>query len=111
MDNVMAFFQRCLFFLEAKHELTLVVQHVPVMENSVADAISRNKFDMLFSLYPQVSWKAVEVDARVTRRSVIGRQTLGRGGWRSCRVIHCSINETTNLFIRTEVLTIVGSAP
>jgi len=45
---VTAFLLRCLFFLEAKYELNLVAQHVPGMENTVPDAISRIKLDILF---------------------------------------------------------------
>ena len=52
-DLAMAHMFRCLFFLEAKYDLTLSVVHVPWVENQLADAISRNKLDSFFDLFPQ----------------------------------------------------------
>ena len=49
----MAHMFRCLFFLEAKYDLTLSAVHVPGVENQLADAISRNKLDSFFDFFPQ----------------------------------------------------------
>ena len=48
----MAFLLRCLFFLEARYDLVLQARFIPGVENSLADAISRNRLDVLFDLYP-----------------------------------------------------------
>ena len=49
-DPVMAHMLRCLFFLEAKYD---TARHVLGVENRAADAISRNRLEVLFDLTPQ----------------------------------------------------------
>ena len=44
---------RCLFFIRAHFEITLRAVHVPGVQNTLADAISRNNVSYLFS---QVEW-------------------------------------------------------
>ena len=52
-DPAMAHMLRCLFYLEARHEIRLIAVHVPGVQNGAADAISRNKLKTFFSLVPQ----------------------------------------------------------
>ena len=44
---------RLLFFFTAAHGVTIVARHVPGEDNTLADAISRNKLPLFHSLYPQ----------------------------------------------------------
>ena len=44
---------RLLFFFTAAHEVTIVARHVPGEDNTLADALSRNKLPLFHSLYPQ----------------------------------------------------------
>ena len=46
---------RCLFFLEARFDILLTATHVAGVDNKAADAISRNKLDVFFNLFPQAS--------------------------------------------------------
>ena len=52
-DPSMAQMLRCLFFLEAKFNLTLSAAHVPGVGNGPADGLSRNKLNAFFDLLPQ----------------------------------------------------------
>ena len=51
----MAHLLRCLFFLEARHELAITAVHIPGVENGAADSVSRNKLKQFFSLNPQAA--------------------------------------------------------
>jgi hypothetical protein len=44
---------RCLFFYASIFHFRFSASHIPGMNNTVADAISRNKLSLLFSLIPQ----------------------------------------------------------
>lgn len=52
-EKHMARLLRCLLFIEAKFNVTLVATHVPGAENLVADALSRNRLMEFFILIPQ----------------------------------------------------------
>ena len=69
----MAFLLRCLFFLEARYDLVLQAQFIPGVENPLADAISRNRLDVLFDLYPQVCHTSVRLNLDVVRSLVLDR--------------------------------------
>ena len=47
-DPLLAYMLRCLFFLEAKFDITLSATHVPGTENRTADSISRNNLSLFF---------------------------------------------------------------
>ena len=48
----MAHMLRCLFFLEARHDFSIVAKHVPGINNQPADALSRNEFSAFLQLIP-----------------------------------------------------------
>lgn len=51
-DPALAHMLRCLFFLEARYDVSLSAAH-PGIENRVADSISRNNLSLFFNLLPQ----------------------------------------------------------
>ena len=64
----------CLFvclFLEARYDLMLRLGILRGWENSLADAILRNRFDMLFDLSPQVCCKPAKLNLEVVRSLVL----------------------------------------
>ena len=67
----MAFLLRCLFFLEERYDLVLQARFIPGVENSLADAISRNRLDVLFDLYTQVCHTLVRLNLEVVRNLVL----------------------------------------
>ena len=44
---------RLLFLTAAQGNFTLCLKHLPAVKNTIADAISRQKFELFFSLAPQ----------------------------------------------------------
>ena len=52
-DKKLAHMLRCLFFLEAKFQFTMVAAHIPGAINVRADALSRNHLDVFFASSPQ----------------------------------------------------------
>ena len=48
-----------LFFIEAQLQFEHKAQHVAGKDNTAADALSRNKFDVFISIYPQAPKSAV----------------------------------------------------
>ena len=70
---MMAHMLRCLFYLEAKHDLWLTSMHVPGVENGAADAISRDRLDMFFGLVPQAQQEPVLVPKELVWGLVVQR--------------------------------------
>lgn len=54
---------RCLFFIRAFFKLTLWAVHIPGRENALADAISRNNLDFLFSQIPRAAMSHYHIPA------------------------------------------------
>lgn len=52
---------RCLFFIRARFQFNMYAVHVPGVENSLADAISRNNLSVLFSQMPGAVNNQVQV--------------------------------------------------
>ena len=46
---------RCLAFITAKFQFLLSASHIPGVENTAADALSRNNLDVFHSIYPQAN--------------------------------------------------------
>ena len=61
-EKHLAHLMRCLFFIEAYHNITLVAEHVPGKANVEADAISRNNLSAFFSSNPQAHHLLESVD-------------------------------------------------
>ena len=49
----------------------LQARFIPGVENSLADAISRNRLDVLFDLYPQICSTSVRLNLEVVRSLVL----------------------------------------
>ena len=49
---LLAHMLRCLFFICARHQFTLVAKHIPGKNNEAADAISRNNLPLFYSQVP-----------------------------------------------------------
>ena len=52
-DPTLAHMLCCLFFLEARYDITLTAAHVSGKETKAADHISRNNLASFFTLVPQ----------------------------------------------------------
>ena len=52
-DKQIAHLMRCVFFIEAHFDFSLVAKHVPGVSNSEADAISQNNLRAFFASNPQ----------------------------------------------------------
>ena len=69
----MAHMLRCLFYLEAKHDIKLSARHVPGVNNGVADAISRNQLSMFYALAPQADRVPCQVPVNLVEGLVVQR--------------------------------------
>ena len=72
-DPAMAHMLRCLFYLEARHEIQLTAVHVPGTHNGAADAISRNKLDTFFALVPQAQRQPQQYPGALVEGLVVQR--------------------------------------
>ena len=70
-DPLLAHMLRCLFFLEAKFDITLSASYIPGAENRAADSISRNNLSMFFNILPQAHQDPRPVPRDLVRRLVI----------------------------------------
>ena len=70
-DPPMAHMLWCLFFLEAKFDLTLSAVHVPGVDNGAADSLSRHSLDSFFHLVPQAHRVAHPVLAGLVSQLVV----------------------------------------
>ena len=73
-EKLMAHLLRCLFFLEAKHELSLTAVHVRGVDNGAADAISRNKPDVFFRLCLHECHRKIPVNQDIIRQLALDVQ-------------------------------------
>ena len=64
-DPHMAHMLRCLFFLEARFNFTVVAEHVPGVKNQLADALSRNKSSIFLQSLPSARAMPTEVSSKV----------------------------------------------
>ena len=79
-EQGMAHLLRCLFYLEAKFNFVLTSVHVPGVENSAADAVSRNKMDAFFVVVPQASRVPCPVPEGVVS-TLVDRECWTYGDW------------------------------
>ena len=54
-DPLLAHLLRCLFFISARYQFTVVARHTPGAENGAADAISRNNLSFFFAQVPRAA--------------------------------------------------------
>ena len=74
---------RCLFFFAAKYNFVLVAKHIPGISNTLADALSRNKLELFFSLAPQAKRSATPIPP-----SLLVGLVLKRPDWTSLDWTH-----------------------
>ena len=70
----MAHLLRCLFFLEAQHDLTLTAEYIRGSDNGAADAISRNQLDVFACMCPQSHRRQTPVSQSVVEKLVMDMQ-------------------------------------
>lgn len=70
-DPTLAHMLRCLFFLEAKFDVSLTAVHVPGVENGAADSISRDNLPRFFDFLPQARREPCPVPKELVRRLVV----------------------------------------
>jgi len=51
-DEKLMHLMRCLFFILAHYNVSIIGQHIPGVENRAANALSRNDVDLFFSQVP-----------------------------------------------------------
>ncbi len=73
-DPPMAHMLRCLFFIEAYFDLTLSANHVPGVQNRVANCISRNNLDEFFSLTPQAQLQPIAISPGLVSQLVLPKE-------------------------------------
>ena len=55
-DNMVMHLLRCLWFFQALFDISIHVSHIPGMQNTAADLLSRNQMKKFLQLYPQSSY-------------------------------------------------------
>ncbi len=74
--------RRCLAFLEAKWAIQLWAEHVKGVDNEVADALSRNRRDLVFQLCPQMTQNPEVVSEEILQVVVRERQAGVEPDWK-----------------------------
>ncbi len=69
---------RCLFFYAAYYKFSVTARHLPGMENTGADAISRDNATLFLSTYPQANQVPVPIPPALTQLAM-----LCKHDWRS----------------------------
>lgn len=72
---------RCLAFLEAKYSFLLWASHIPGAQNTLADALSRDKQSLFHSLYPQANQEPVAIPAALLDVLVITKPDWTSLAW------------------------------
>ncbi len=74
--------RRCLAFLEAKWAIQLWAEHVKGVDNEVADALSRNRRDLVFQLCLQMTQNPEVVSEEILQVVVRERQAGVKPDWK-----------------------------
>ena len=72
---------RCLAFIKARYDLDLVSSHIRGVDNSVADALSRNNMTLFRSLLPQASQQPAEVPDSLLDMLLVSRPDWTSRHW------------------------------
>ena len=72
---------RCIFFLSAKYEFSLVATHVPGQQNELADAISRDNAALFLSLSPQADHRPTEIPQDWINKLLIEKPDWTSNSW------------------------------
>ena len=79
-EKSMAHMLRCLFFLEARHDFSIIALHVPGKDNRSADALSRNELSIFLQLTPSALPAPTPVPHRVVE-GLLSLQGWTVAGW------------------------------
>ena len=93
----MAHMLHCLFFLEARFNLSLSEVHVPGVENKLADAISHNNLGYFFDLFPQAQKQACQPPSALVDHLVSQEHwtsDVGAPGYTLCLCLSQLLHET-----------------
>lgn len=69
-EPMLAHMLRCLFFVEAKYDMSLSALHIPGVKNKVADSISRYNLSIFFTLLPQADPEPCAVPNKVVKQII-----------------------------------------
>ena len=81
-DPLLMHFMRILFFLAAKCRFALRAKHIAGSTNSAADAISRNRLSLFFTLFPQAQPTPTELPPALLNLFLIQRPDWLSPEWR-----------------------------
>ena len=72
---------RCLAFIKAKYDLELVASHIRGVENTIADALSRNNMTLFRSLTPQAHRRPAEIPDTLLDLLLVSRPDWTSNNW------------------------------
>ena len=72
---------RCLAFIKAKMNCELVASHIPGVNNTIADAISRNKMTLFHTLLPQANHEPTVIPEALLDLLIISRPDWTSTHW------------------------------
>ena len=72
---------RCLAFITAKFQFLITASHIPGIENTAADALSRDKPDLFRSIYPQADHAPSPISAALLDLLVLSKPDWTSWSW------------------------------
>ena len=72
---------RCVAFITAKFQFLLSASHIPAVENTAADALSRNKLDIFHSIYPQANSSPAPLPAALLNLLLLSKPDWTSWSW------------------------------
>ncbi len=72
-DERLMHLMRCLFFMLAHHNMSIIGQHIPGVENRAADALSRNDVNLFFSQVPSAKREPSVIPPELLQLLVFGQ--------------------------------------
>ena len=73
--------RRCLAFLEAKFQFFIFATHIKGIDNTLADALSRDNVSVFHSLYPQAKKEPVAIPAALLDLLVVSKPDWTSQNW------------------------------
>ena len=87
---------RCIFFISAKFDFTLIAAHIPGQDNTLADAISRNNATLFLSLSPQADRTPTQVPQDLINKLLIEKPDWTSNSWTLVsHYFQCSLASST----------------
>ncbi len=72
-DERLMHLMRCLFFIMAHHNMSIIGQHIPGAENRAADVLSRNDVNLFFSQVPSAKREPSVIPPELLQLLVFGQ--------------------------------------